>query len=74
MVILDLDEEQRILDFAKKAARNFRDTKNVTYTSSEIAEGCLFAVKWGCADTSVLVFKLDENFEPRVFEDLIQDV
>jgi len=74
MIVLDLDEEQRILDFAKKAAVNFRDTRNVTYTSGEIAEGCLFAVMWGCADTSVLVFKLDESFEPRVFGDLIQDV
>lgn len=74
MIVLDLDEEQRILDFAKKAAVNFRDIKNVTYTLGEVEPGCLFAVKWGCADTSVLVFKLDESFEPRVFGDLIQDV
>lgn len=74
MVVLDLDEEQRILDFAKKAAVNFRDTKNVTYPLGGITKGCLFAVMWGCADTSVLVFKLDESFEPRVFRDLIKDV
>lgn len=56
------------VSFAQEAKKYFLDHADVnTYTSGHVEPGCLFAVRWGLSNHTVLVFKLDDCFEPIVF-------
>jgi hypothetical protein len=67
-----LNEECNTTNFAKKAAQWFEKKENgMTYTEESIEAGCLFALRFGHGGDCVLVFKLDENFEPINYQQLI---
>lgn len=67
-----LDEMEKI-EFAKRAAERFAGDPNLTtYTDSAIAVGCLFALRFGMGDDCVVVFRLDEEFEPTNYTQLIR--
>ena len=60
-------DDKEVADFAERAASHFREhEKHWTYTDKEIEPGCLFATKWGLGRDGVLVFKLDDEFEPVI--------
>jgi hypothetical protein len=69
-------EEREAIAFAERAAEWFAGgVKRRTYTDDRgIQGGCLFAVRWGVADQAVLVFKLDEYFEPRIYGNMVPEV
>ena len=62
------------IEFANKAARKFEENPSfTTVTIGEIEAGCLFAVKWGLGDDCVLVFQLDNIYEPAIFTQIIKE-
>lgn len=68
-----LAERKEEESFALKAAKHFeRHPEHSTYTAKEVEAGCFFAVKWGAKDDGVLVFKLDESFEPQNYCNIIK--
>lgn len=67
-----LSEELEKIEFAKKAARYFSSHDKIySYTNSEIEPGCYFALRWGAGDDCVLVVKLDEDFIPELYTQII---
>ena len=75
MKMVDLKEQEAMVEFAKKAAKDFKaHPEHTTYTLADITCGCFFAMRWGMLDDGVLVFKVDENFEPVNFAGLIKQV
>lgn len=72
MVTLQELEEQQ--SFVKKAAKYFLENpKKSTFTESEIVPGCYFALRWGMDDDCVLLFRLDEDLVPTVYQQAIRD-
>lgn len=75
MRMVYLSNEQEVQEFAKRAAKHFSKNKNHwSYTNDEIKAGCLFAMRFGLTDDCVVVFKLDENFDPVNYCQLIQQI
>ena len=73
MRMVRMDDEDEAKAFAIRAAKEFeKNDKLCTYTDKPIEAGCLFAVRWGLLDNCVLVFKLDEEFEPTNYQGLIK--
>lgn len=71
MVYMPKDDEVR--EFAKEAAKRFAQNKeHHTYTHSDIEAGCLFAMRYGWNDDCVVVFRLDEDFEPINYQQSIK--
>jgi hypothetical protein len=61
------------IEFAEKAAAHFAaNPKHWSYSLAEIAPGCLVALRWGLGDDCVLVFKLDEQFTPTIYAQLVR--
>ena len=72
MRMVYVSEDNEVRDFAKKAAMVFASHKDVyTYTSMGIEAGELFAVRFGSCDNCVVVFRIDEDFEPINYQQLI---
>ena len=66
-------EDDKVRDFAKRAAKSFAKNKQYyTFTDSEIKAGCLFAMRFGFRDDCVVVFRLDEDFKPVNYQQLIK--
>jgi hypothetical protein len=62
---IDINDDDEALEFAKKAASHFARRKNhISFTDGAIEGGCLFALRWGMNYDGVVVFRLDEDFEP----------
>lgn len=60
-------------EFVLKAAKHFKENPdNYTFTENEIETGCWFAVRWGLDRNGVVVFKLDEYFEPTNYMEVIK--
>ena len=71
MRLVNLNEEKKVEEVAKKAAESFKNNKVfTTFTDAEIEPGVLFAVRW--IDKGVLVFRLDECFEPVNYQGIIK--
>ena len=67
-----LAERKEEESFALEAAKHFeKHPEHSTYTAKEVEAGCYFAVRWGFED-GVLVFKLDESFEPQNYCNVIK--
>jgi hypothetical protein len=60
----DIKKEQAFLERAKSY---FTHNNQDTYTDGEIEKGVFFAYKWGADKESILIFKVDENFDPTVY-------
>lgn len=72
MRLINLQEEQESLAFAREAAKAFEENpKYSTYSTGVIKEGEYFAVRWGMNDRCVLIFKVSHDFTPTVYTDLI---
>lgn len=68
-----LDEEHEVREFAQKAAKYFSEQDEcATFTTSNIEAGCLFAMRYGFFNDCVVVFRLDEIFEPVNYQQLIK--
>lgn len=65
-------DEQARMDFAQRAAKHFSDNPHIqSYTDGEIVAGCLFALRMGLGKDCVLVFQLDEFFEPTNYQNIV---
>jgi hypothetical protein len=61
------------LAFVKMAAKYFSENKQChTFTKKDITTGCLFAVRWGLLDDCVVVLRLDDNHEPKIYANVIK--
>lgn len=71
-----MKEQEELLAFAKKAARAFASNpKIVSYTNSgHLNPGELIAMRWGMGNDCVLVSKLDADFEPMNFQQLVKEI
>lgn len=73
MRMVYMSEEGKVRDFAEDAARHFAKHKeHTTYTHDKLEEGCLFAMRWGWGNDCVVIFRLDEDFEPVNYQQLIK--
>jgi hypothetical protein len=73
MKMTTIKEQSEISQFVKNAAEYFKIyVEKSSFTSGAICGGCLFALKWGLGNDCVLVFRLDENFEPIIFQNIIK--
>ena len=73
MRLVCVSEDDEVRKFAKEAAKHFAiHEEHYTYTSGDIDAGCLFALRWGLGDDCVLIFRLDEDFEPTNYQQLIR--
>jgi hypothetical protein len=67
-----LDEDAEVDDFAKRAAACFEASPHAaTYTTWDVAEGCLMGVRWGAGNDCVLVVRLDAGFEPTCYQGIV---
>lgn len=58
--------------FALEAAKHFEmHPAHTTFTLEDIEAGCWFALRWGMDKDCVVVFKLDEYFEPQNYCNII---
>ena len=74
MKYVTYESEMSILEFTNRATDHFESNKkSVTYTHSDIVAGCLFATRWGLSDDCILVFRLDDDFEPMNFQQIIKE-
>ena len=74
MKCVTYESEISILEFTNRAKDHFENNKkSVTYTYSDIVAGCLFATRWGLSDDCILVFRLDDDFEPVNFQQIIKE-
>ena len=68
-----MSEDDEVRNFAKRAAERFaRDDVIYTFTDSDIKAGCLFAMRSGLGNDCVVVFRLDEDFEPINYQQLVK--
>jgi len=68
-----LQDEECIVEFAKRAAINFaKNPQHYTYTDGDIRSGFLFAMRFGLGDDCVVVFRIADDFEPVNFQELIR--
>lgn len=72
MKMTSMEEYKELAEFVELASGIFaKDPQVTTATASSIAQGCLFAVRWGLSRDCILVFRLDESFEPTIFQQAI---
>ncbi len=73
MTLVYLQDEIERQEFVKEAAEYFsKHPEKWTYSHEALAPGCLFAERWGLDNDCVVVFKLDENFEPLIYQQIIK--
>ena len=60
-------------EFVKKAIKHFDDNPK-NYSFGDLKEGTFFAMRFGLGDDCVLMFKLDDHFEPTVYGQVIKPV
>ena len=74
MKMVRMEEEERLFDFAKEAAEVFSNDDEVGSYSNPACptEGEYFARRWGMDKDCVLVLKIDENFEPVIFQNIVK--
>lgn len=66
-----LEEEAEISAFVKRAADTF--SINNTSTYGDIENGKYLAIRWGLFfGRGVMVIKIDQDFQPRNFVDVIK--
>lgn len=72
MKIVYMSDDDEVRYFAKKAAMFFAKHEDYcTFTRGGIEAGELFAVKFGIDNDCVVVFRIDKNFEPINYQQLI---
>jgi hypothetical protein len=66
-----VEAEQGKIDFAERAAVHFAANRDHS-TFGNIKPGIYLAIRWGLGDDCVLVLKLDEDFDPIIFANIIK--
>lgn len=70
MRILTVKSCKDEIAFAEEAAKRFsEDTALTTYGS--LQQGSYFALRWGMRDDCVLMLKLDKDYIPTVYSQII---
>lgn len=70
MKTISLSEYEFVIEFTRRAAESFsQDRTLVTYTDDDIKCGCFLARRY---NDSILVFKIDSQFEPTTFTDIYE--
>lgn len=60
-------------DFAQEAAEAFAgDPGMATYSDGDIEAGCLLAIRWGLRNDCVMVVRLDDAYDPTVYQQAIR--
>ena len=71
MRMVNLYEDDNVKEFAQKAAKHLAEhDEHTTFTDSDIEAGCLFAMRYGFFNDCVVVFRLDDVFEPVNYQQL----
>src|SRR3989304_310501 len=66
-----LSNELEQIEFVKKASQDL--TENLHHNSfGELTPGSLLAMRWGLMDNCILVLKLDVQFTPVNYEEVIK--
>lgn len=72
MRMVRVEEEMEQIRFAERAARYFAlHPECQSFSDLDIKPGCLIALRWGLDDDCVLVLKLDDQFEPTNYQNII---
>jgi len=68
MKSVQMSEMKERIEFVERAAKHFAEfPEHSTFTVGPVMSGCLFAARWGLDNDCVLMFRLDEDFEPIIF-------
>lgn len=72
--LTSIEQEKELISFVEKAALCFlKSDKFSTYTESgNILPGDLMAVRWGLGNDCIMVFRISDDFEPRVYQQVIK--
>lgn len=69
--MVSLSSQKEEIDFANEAAKDFEEyPKHSSFGSLE--PGSFFALRWGMGEDCVYVLKLDENYEPAIYQQIIK--
>ena len=72
MRMVKVEDEMEQIRFAEKAARYFAlHPECQSFSDIDLSPGCLLALRWGIGDDCVLVLKLDDQFEPTIYQNII---
>lgn len=72
-VLTTISEEKDRVAFAEQAASRFAEDSSLT-TFGNPEPGNFLAIRWGIDDSSVLVVKVDAEFQPRVYQKAVKEV
>lgn len=73
MRMVRVEEEMEQIRFAERASRYFSlHPECQSFSDADIVPGCLLALRWGLDDDCVLVLKLDDQFEPTNYQNIIR--
>ena len=73
MIMIDFDKEKELEEFARAAAKHFeKNPQHTSFSEKELEAGCLIALRWGLGDDCVLVLKIDDFEQPRVYQRIIE--
>lgn len=73
MRMVKVEDEMEQIRFAEKAARYFAlHPECQSFSDIDLSPGCLLALRWGIGDDCVLVLKLDDQFEPTNYQNIIR--
>lgn len=67
-----LSDELERIEFAKRAAKHFAE-KPEHWSFGDMKPGDFLALRWGLGDDCVLILKLDPDFQPVNFQQLIRE-
>jgi len=74
MKYIDIQNAAKELEFVTEAIDAFKQNKAAvtTYSTNRLAEGTLFAVRWGLENDCLLVFRVGD--EPRIYKQVLTPV
>lgn len=72
MISTTAEQVEAELAFARKAAAHFA-VHDLHSSYGDLKPGSLLALRWGLGNDCVLVVRLDENFEPCNYQQLIKE-
>jgi hypothetical protein len=68
-----MSQEEAQIRFAKEAAKDFAEhSEHISFGSAE--PGSFLALRWGLGGDCVLVLKLDEDFIPTNYQQLVKQL
>ena len=68
---VDMNDKKEQDDFVEKATEWFNAKPNSVTFGNVNQAGAYFAMRWGYGGDCMLVFKLDPDFEPTVYDEVL---